>query len=485
METLGGRIVIKYAGQEHATPGWEREQLDKLLKDAKKSSKPFDAVIVVDPSRWSRDNIHNEQGLEELKQNGIRFFTLTAEHDLHDEQARFFLTMSAVINQYNARTTAKKSLLNRIERAKRGIPTSGDLPYGRTFDRKTGKWGITESEQKQLADIAQRYLNGEPMRHLAIEYGTSVEVIYLRLDRAGDVFYQRFKGHEPIAITVPRLLPDEILAEVKKKRQAQKTFEHGKGKRQYLLGGMICCGYCGAVLTGTHNNEYGNRYYRHKQRNEKKCDLWDGHVPADKLENRVVELLFDELGNPAGVQRAIDKAIPNKKQIEEKRQRIQQVQKELEQIANSRDRILVQIEKDTITEDQASDRLTKLKKREEHLRIEAERLREQIASVPDAGKVKEASKQIARRFRFDPNEHMKREIGRMDCDISRMTWDDKRHLLKTIFTGTLGDGRRMAVYVTRDKNKGRGKGWKFRIRGNFFLSVEHKVEPKSIPYRPH
>lgn len=34
----------------------------------------FDAVIVFDPSRWSRDNKLNKEGLNILRKNSIRFF---------------------------------------------------------------------------------------------------------------------------------------------------------------------------------------------------------------------------------------------------------------------------------------------------------------------------------------------------------------------------------------------------------------------------
>src|SRR6185295_12588318 len=96
VKSLGGVITRRYAGQEHATAGWEREQLEKLLADAQKKSKPFDAVIVADQSRWSRENVASEIGLQVLCDNNIRFFVLTQEHDLNNDDARMFLRMSAV-----------------------------------------------------------------------------------------------------------------------------------------------------------------------------------------------------------------------------------------------------------------------------------------------------------------------------------------------------------------------------------------------------
>ena len=54
----------RYSGQEHATIGEERKKLDRLLSDACKDK--FDAVIVCDVSRWSRDNLKSKQGLQIL-----------------------------------------------------------------------------------------------------------------------------------------------------------------------------------------------------------------------------------------------------------------------------------------------------------------------------------------------------------------------------------------------------------------------------------
>ena len=76
---MGGRIpesCWKYSGQEHATPDQERAKMDMLLLDSGKDI--FDAVIVADTSRWSRDNLKSKQGLKVLKANGIRFFVLTS-----------------------------------------------------------------------------------------------------------------------------------------------------------------------------------------------------------------------------------------------------------------------------------------------------------------------------------------------------------------------------------------------------------------------
>src|SRR5262245_2531012 len=82
VEHLGDSIVEWYGGQEHATPGYEKKEVDRLLLDARK--KRFDAVIVTDADRWSRDNNKSKEGLEVLRANGIRFFVGVTEYNLFD-----------------------------------------------------------------------------------------------------------------------------------------------------------------------------------------------------------------------------------------------------------------------------------------------------------------------------------------------------------------------------------------------------------------
>jgi DNA invertase Pin-like site-specific DNA recombinase len=96
-----------YSGQEHATPDQERRILDELLKDAPHGL--FDAVIVCDASRWSRDNRRSKVGLDILMKNSIRFFVGTVEYDLYSPEQRLFLGMATEINEFYAASQNLKS----------------------------------------------------------------------------------------------------------------------------------------------------------------------------------------------------------------------------------------------------------------------------------------------------------------------------------------------------------------------------------------
>ena len=80
VEMLNGTIVKEYIGAKSATSGEkERPILDEMLADARK--KEFDALMVYDLSRLTRDPIKSKIILADLKKNGIKIFTQTQQHN--------------------------------------------------------------------------------------------------------------------------------------------------------------------------------------------------------------------------------------------------------------------------------------------------------------------------------------------------------------------------------------------------------------------
>lgn len=472
VKMLGGTVVERYAGQEHATPGWVRQEFNRLLADAAKKHKPFDAVIVTEPSRWSRDHVVNDTALDHLLDHGVRFFTLTTEHDLNDPGARLYLTLFAVINAYIAKMTRKTSLENRIERAKRGIPTSGDLPYGRTFDKKTETWSIQKEDEDgrdpkaTMRDIARRLLKGERMADLSKTYGISQPVLYNRLKKAGDKFPITFKTGETVAIPIPPLLDAKTLLALKRQMEANRTFHRGHSKNRYLLARMIFCAHCGSALSGQCQNEI--RYYRHLPRHHSSykgkgpCEF-AGFVRADHLEGIVLRHLFATFGNPAAMRRAIEEAIPDREQVERDRDRLEQIERDVQSQTKARGKIIAKIADELLSDDEALPELNKRRDRIAALEAERDRITAALAQHPNRDTIKEVADNVSGWFG-----HLKgadrRIKQRRAMSFEEMTWDDQRALMEMLFSGKTPEGRRMGVLVQRTA-KG-SKEWQYTLHGH-------------------
>ena len=449
-EKFSGKIVGWYGGQEHATAGWEKKEMDRLLSDAAK--KKFDAVIVDRNDRWSRDNEYSHKGLEVFKQHRIRFFSGRSEFDLYSPADLLFIEMNATIGSYFARSIRYESRRSRVKRAKKNWPSSGLLPYGRTFNKDTGKWGIDKEKQLKIQEAARRYLAGESLKNVAAEYKMDHSGLHrILMTRCGTKWIQKFKDEtgevEEIVCKIPRLLPESTIKAVLKKAEANKTYQHGPRKNKYLLSRMIFCKHCGYALFGE-TTRSGYTYYRHssKQHSNKcaqNCDRPDkaNNVKGDVIEQMVLTHLFDMFGNPLHVQRAIEKATPNMEKIETDRRRLIQVEAMLQKIGSDRNKLIEAVCDGIFTKEQIQAKSDKLNERETVLATERERLSDSLVNIPSSKNIKKASRNISIRM----GSVKRRAMAKL---FTEMTYEEKRALLEMVFSEKTADGRRMGIYVS-------------------------------------
>lgn len=469
VEVHGGKIVKWYGGQEHGTEGFEKQQIKRLLSDAEKGK--FDAVICAHPDRWSRDNAQHAEGIKILRNAGVRFFVLGHEHDLHDPTGKFMLDISTTIGSYNAALQNDKSMTSRIARAKRGIPSSGQLPYGRVYDANINVWGVDEDKKTLIQTAARRYLDGESLRDLAMEYGMVHSAMHnIFTNRSGDVWIQTFKyrGQKyQVPTTIPRLLPDATIRAIKKKAKANKTYSMGQTKNKFLLSGMLFCKHCNHALFGQAAQGGKYRYYRHgaeKTRGgcgrPKSCK---NQVKAGVIEDTAITYLFEMFGDPTTVQAAIEKAMPNLKKLEQDRRRIESIEKELKKLLRGRSRILKLIVDDALSDDEAKSQLSKLKDRENLLTEEKDRLEDNQSGQPTPEQIEEISKKVSKQFRPPRSVRVgtARRRSTSKAWFDAMKYADKKGLVQAVFSGETPDGRHQGIYIEWDE-KG---GWSFDIHG--------------------
>jgi site-specific DNA recombinase len=476
VKDMGGTIVGWYGGQEHATPGHEKKEVDRLIHDATKGK--FDAVIVAHADRWSRDNVKSKEGLQVLRKNRVRFFVGKFEYDLFNPTHQFFLGMTAEIGQLQASTQNQKSIENRIARAKRGLPTTGKLPYGRTFDVQTEKWGIDKEKQKIIADAARRYLNGASMVDLAKKFGMNHSNLHkVLMHRCGPEWEMEFKApefniHEKVVIQIPALLDNKTIKALKQRANANKTYQHSKANDRYLLSGFVFCEQCGYSLFGQ-TNHTGHRYYRHSRKDGALNCAYDPRpwVRADELEKEVIESLFYTFGNPAAVQKAIEEATPDLSKIRVLQEEVADIDKRLEKLAAGRARVISLVGEDSIGDAEAKKQLDDLASKQTRLKEERERLISRIGSAPTADAIRDAAKRVADAFDDEYPLAEAKLINRIQLatgDLDFMSAEDRRSLIRSTFDGTLANGRPMGIYISAvegEKDR-RRKQWQFTLRGH-------------------
>jgi len=449
--SMGGKISRWYAGQEHATPAQERQILEQLIGNV--PEKKFDAIIVADISRWSRDNGKSKQYLEIIKENKIRFFVLNREYDLFDPENAFILSLGVEIAEFFAREQLYKSVQNRIERAKRGIPTCGKLPYGRYFDKEKSQWIVNEDLKTKIEQAAADYLNnGGNFEKLGKKYGMNGSNLHKILTkRSGDKWEQRFQVKclnidETVLTTIPRLLPEDMISQIKMKCQAHKTYEHGVYKYRYLLSRIIFDKGSGHALTGTPNAN-GRRYYR----TYKKCEQ-SYMINADELENVVTDAVFQALGCDELLNEAIFHASNNEqdnemqKKVIELKNELKKIEKEIKKMAD----LISSFDEFSYPTFNAefSQKMKDLEVKKSDIRFQIETLENKIRTIPNKSEISEMKK-----VWLDLTFQVQMSALHSGLLLSELPFLERQKIMSMLFGGKDENGKRYGIYISK---KGKG-----------------------------
>jgi DNA invertase Pin-like site-specific DNA recombinase len=492
ISAFGGRylestIVEWYGGQEHGTRGWEKKEVDRLLADA--ASGKINAVIVAYPDRWSRDIGKSKEGLKVFRTHKVRFFIGASEQNLFDPTVNFVLGMHAEVGEYIASGARKKSIESRIERAReKGHPTGGKLPYGRTFDKATGTWGIDPVKKALVEEVAERYLKGEGIDRIALEKGMSHSHLSgILRDRCGTEWRQEFRSdelniHEVVTTKVPALLDGKTIERLKARMKANRTYLHKPpvSKHDHLLRGLVFCAECGCSMFGQPpvtrcGKPY--RYYRHGERpgtGAGKCTLRPRpRVRADRLEEAVLKELLTMFGNPSAVEKAVQAAVPD---CDKELKRRAALQAELDEVTEGIDRVLAFVFKGKVSQDQADKQLKQANDRLDVLREELAKIDGRLA---DETTVKNLW--MPGQYKFSVSQYSDDDedsvfLGPEAWSYEAMSRGDRKALIDAVFGETLSDGTPAGVYVTPTGGDRYGvKSFAYEIKGRLSWVVKRQL----------
>lgn len=460
VEFLGGAIpdsCWQYAGQESATSDLERVLLDKLLEDSAKGI--FDAIIVQDVSRWSRNNLKSEQGLEILRKNGIRFFDLTTEVDLFDPDQLIILQLKVNIHSYSALQNAKKSILNKISLLEKGTPAF-TLPYGRVYDKETKIIELDTEKQARIEKCCRDYLAGKHWTTLAQELGMGVANMYtIFREKLGDeitvsIKSKKFPIEKKIKFKIPRLVSPEIEKAVKEKIRLNRRMDLKKKSNKYLLKSLVHCMECGKVLMG--HTVFGPKgqeytYYRHPTI-DNDCKGF-AYAPGEALEKAVISDMFTMFGDRPRIEKAIQKANLKSGDYGKLERDVNRLEKELGKVEQGIQRVVKAIVAGTISEVDSKREMDDLKDRREILTIELENAKTTMNDIPSPEEISSLALQVEKSFLTT------------DAHLEEMSQDEKRLLLESLFMHRKAYREdSVGVFV----EKGKSAGWYYEIRGTIF-----------------
>ncbi|CAG7649446.1 recombinase family protein [Actinacidiphila bryophytorum] len=257
-------------------PGW-----DRLLDDARERS--FRHVIAYHPDRLMRQPRDLEELLQVADDHAITLHGEANRRDLSDPDDRFILRIEVAHACRSSDDTSRRLKSAMQDRAREGKPQGGMRRFGYTKDGMT----IVEEEAEVVREVFDRYLKGEGAAPLAKDLHSrgirtaggkawSAGTVRGLLDSRHVAGIRMHQGEEVGPGTWPAIIDAGVWAEVRARREfrsaAHKETLSKPRQRYYLLRGLVMCGRCGTLMSGTAKTA-GPAYQcnRRGRNDEKKC----------------------------------------------------------------------------------------------------------------------------------------------------------------------------------------------------------------------
>lgn len=430
----------------------DRPALLRLLRDAELGK--FSILVIHRLSRFGRNAREILENHDLLSKKGIELKSISEGIDFGSRYGKAMLGMLSVIAELE-RDIIKETLLeNRIASAQHGTPTSGSLPFGRTFDKENNQWLLDETVAKYLQWAAQEYISGQKLTTITEQFNnlspqklTLARLLFVLKNRCGDKWEMKFDNESPITLTVPRILSDETIELIHQQASINHRVNRTDISDPYLLSGFLKCDKCGAGIVGQTQIYKGKRqsayrYYVHQKRNNN-CTSFS--VMVEKLDEAVMRTIFENFVDVPSFEKAISDSLPDDKLISDLHEKIQMQEKEINKVSLELEKLVNLALDGTLRADTIKKKEKELLEKQNTLQTSLHEDLLHLQSLPDIETMKSDANTVRR-------ELLEKYSG--GDRLNEMTFEEKRNLLKWFFSGKDNDGKEFGIYISK---RGQGK----------------------------
>lgn len=185
---LGGEIVVEFFDQESGAkddrPGWT--SLTQEARDA--ASRRFDAVVIYQTSRLSRDRVSAGLFHRELRKVGVQIHYAIGAGDPSTAEGGLLIALQQAFDEYERAKLSRETKRGMRENARQGFRVGGRAPYGyrlhRTPHPVPARAKAGETKSRLVPDPDQAPVIVE-IFHLWADKGWACKAIADHLNRVG------------------------------------------------------------------------------------------------------------------------------------------------------------------------------------------------------------------------------------------------------------------------------------------------------------
>ena len=396
----------------------EREAFQELIAQAKKKPPPFNAILVYNYSRFSRNEMDSIVYEELLERQNIKLISVTQPLPEDNAIRGLVRGIFRVIDNWYALNASQEARRGQIALIKQGYYCGGTIPYGYTLETlENGRKKLVPDPktapvvQRIFEMVASQYSYNEIIAYLTQEgikppkgmfwrKNTISNIIHSPVYKGDFVYGRRAKKHKKrnskenwiiIENTHEPLVSRDLWERV---QRTHKKPEHIQ-KSPALLGGLVFCSQCGSKMwyrkTYRQGKQYGN-YICANREESKTCDM--PAIAASIIEpfviNKVIDILLSN-----DIDTIIENVIRQQEENNEIKKLIQEKTRKLEQVYRTRKNLLRSLEILDLTDKDFIDinmRLRQLTAEEEELKRKIEEYQQELAlmDIPDKEVVRDA-----------------------------------------------------------------------------------------------
>ncbi len=311
----------------------DRPVFQEMIYKAKRADRPFDFVVVHSLSRFSRDALHSEMYVRQLRKAGAQLVSIT--QDISDDTGgEFIRKVLNVFDEHQSRENAKHVHRAMCENARQGFWNGSRAPFGYRVETKERRGNkdkrvlvVNEAEaavmRKMFAMAAGEegrpvgvkaiasYFNERGITRRGRRFGTgTVHDLLSSTTYYGVHYFNRTdtRNGRPrppsqwVAVAVPAIVPEEKFNAVRALMQSRdpKRMPPRVANGPTLLAGVIRCGYCGAAMIQNTGKGGRYRYYCCSRKMKQGITACRGiRMPMDRLDDIVVGEVAERVLEPA------------------------------------------------------------------------------------------------------------------------------------------------------------------------------------------
>ncbi len=344
----GWTVAAEYVEPGASATDDKRPQFQRMMDDATRKDRPFDAVLVHSFSRFFRDAFYFELHRRSLEKNNVALISIT-QAVADDGTGQMIRQIYAIFDEQQSRENAKHVSRAMEANARAGFWNGSRAPFGyKTItveirgDAHKKKLAIDPPNAEIVLQIFSAYMDGAGIRTIAHDLnergltmrGTAfsanrVHEILTRETYAGTHYYNRKdwrkgKQREP-AKWVPYETP--VIIEPHTWRDVQRRLRSRRATRvaprvlngPVLLTGLAKCATCGGGLTLVTGKSGKYRYYGcHSAMYKGKTKCKGRNIPMAALDDIVVGELEQRIFSPMRLEALLEALVAKSREKNEK-----------------------------------------------------------------------------------------------------------------------------------------------------------------------